>query len=60
MCRKVLKSWEKPQAVSEFDGLVGQLPVGVDRMVICERWGRVNSFNEQSAQQRFKTPACVC
>lgn len=47
MYRKVLKSWEKLQAVSESDGLVGQLPVGVGRMVICERRGGGNSFNEQ-------------
>lgn len=47
-------------AGSEFDGLVGQLPVGADRMVTCERWGRVNSFNEQSSHQHCKTPACVC
>lgn len=47
MYRKVLKSWEKLQAVSESDGLVGQLPMGVGRMVIRERCGRVNSFNEQ-------------
>lgn len=37
MYRKVLKSWEKLEAVSESDGLVGQLPMGVGRMVICER-----------------------
>lgn len=47
MYRKVLKSWEKLQAVSESDGLVGQLPMGVGRMVICERCGRGNSFHEQ-------------
>ena len=32
---------------SEYDGLVGQLSVGADRMVICERCGNANSFNEQ-------------
>lgn len=43
----MLKSWEKLQDVSESDGLVGQLPMGVGRMVICETCSRVNSFNEQ-------------
>jgi len=47
MYRKVLKSWEKPQAVSESKGLAGQLPMGAGRMAICERCCRVNSFNEQ-------------
>lgn len=36
------------QAVSDSDGLVGQLPMGVGRMVLCERRGRVNSSNEQA------------
>lgn len=34
-------------AGSESDGVVGQLPMGVGRMGVCERCDRVNSFNEQ-------------
>lgn len=34
-------------AGSESDGLVEQLPWGLGRLVMCERCGRVNSFNEQ-------------
>lgn len=34
-------------AGSQSDGVVGQLPMGVGRTVMCERCGRVNSFSEQ-------------